>query len=242
GMVVGPGLAGLLAPTNLSLPLYLTAALPAVALVVLWRMLPRVEHHAPPQAARLALSDARLRLPMFAAFLSMFSVAIAQIAVGFYALDQLGAEPAAAGKIAGVALAAVGVALVLAQVFLRALGWPPIRLIRVGAAIGAAGFAAVMLASSAPMLWACYAVAAFGMGWVFPSVSALAANAVEAHEQGATAGAVAAAQGLAIILGPLVGTAIYALDPRAPYGLMGALLLVIVVWGRPRPNRAGATA
>jgi MFS transporter, DHA1 family, tetracycline resistance protein len=243
GMVVGPGLAGLAAPIDLSLPLYLTAALPAVALAVLRRVLPRIEHHAPTEAAKLGLFDPRLRRPMAAAFLSMFCVAIAQIAVGFYALDQLRAEPAAAGKIAGIALAAVGVALVVAQIFLRALNWPPVRLIRLGAAIGAVGFGGVILATSAPLLWSCYAVAAFGMGWVFPSVSALAANAVEAHEQGATAGAVAAAQGLAIILGPLVGTAVYALDPRAPYGLMGALLLVIVAWRRtsrvPANSRRG---
>lgn len=229
GMVVGPGFAGLMAPTDLSLPLYLTAALPAVALVVLWRVLPRIEHHTPPAAAKLSVLDARLRQPVVTAFLSMFCVAIAQIAVGFYALDQLRAEPAAAGRIAGIALAAVGVALVFAQVFLRALDWSPARLIRIGAAIGAVGFGGVMLASSAPLLWGCYAVAAFGMGWVFPSVSALAANAVEAHEQGATAGAVASAQGLAIILAPLIGTAIYALEPRAPYGLMSALLLVLVL-------------
>ena len=43
---------------------------------------------------------------------------------------------------------------------------------------------------------AAYALAAFGMGFVFPSFQALAADAVEAHEQGAAAGTVAAAQGL----------------------------------------------
>lgn len=233
GMVVGPGFAGLMAPVNLSLPLYVTAILPAVALVVLWRVLPKVEHRAPADKAAPKLTDPRLRTAMTVGFTAMFSVAIAQIVVGFYALGRLDLTPAAAANAAGVALAAVGVALVVAQLLLRRLSWSPARFIQVGAVIGAVGFAAVMLADGAALLWAGYAVAAFGMGWVFPSVSALAANAVDADEQGAAAGAIAAAQGLAIVLGPMIGTAVYAIDPRAPFALMALMLVLILAQVRP---------
>ncbi len=232
GMVIGPGFAGLVGPWSLSLPLYLTAALPAVAFLVLLRVLPRRHHQAPSRANPLKLTDIRLRRPMSVAFVAMFSVAVAQITVGFYALDRLHLAPGDAANAAGIALAAVGVALVVAQIFLRQLGWAPTRLIRFGALIGGAGFAAVTLASTAPMLWACYAVAAFGMGWVYPSVSALAANSVEAHEQGAAAGSVAAAQGLGTILGPIAGTFIYTIDNGAPYVLVGVMLVVIAIWDR----------
>lgn len=239
GMVIGPGFAGLVGPINLSLPLYLTALLPAVALLVLWQVLPRHEHHAPPKADPLRLTDSRLRRPMTVAFIAMFSVAVAQITVGFFALDRLHLDPAGAANAAGIALAVVGVALVLAQVVLRQLGWPPMRLIRVGAVIGGIGFAAVTLATSAPLLWACYATAAFGMGWVYPSVSALAANSVEAHEQGAAAGSIAAAQGLGIILGPIVGSFVYTLDNGAPFALVGVMLLVAAFWRERSCGDAG---
>lgn len=229
GMVIGPGFAGLIGPISLSLPLYITAALPAVALVVLWRILPKIEHHAPPKAEPLRLADKRLRRAMTVAFVAAFGVAVAQITVGFYALDRLHLDPAGAANAAGIALAAVGVALVLAQVVLRQLGWPPARLIRIGGVIGALGFGAVILATTAPMLWACYAVAAFGMGWVYPSVSALAANSVEAHEQGAAAGSVAAAQGLGIVIGPIVGSFLYTLDNGAPFALIGVMLAIVVL-------------
>lgn len=232
GMVIGPGFAGLVGPWSLSLPLYLTAALPAVAFIVLWRVLPRREHHAPPKAQPLKLTDARLRRAMSVAFVAMFSVAVAQITVGFYALDRLHLAPGDAANAAGIALAAVGVALVVAQIFLRQLGWQPERLIRIGCVIGGAGFMAVTLAGNAPMLWACYAVAAFGMGWVYPSVSALAANSVEANEQGAAAGSVAAAQGLGTILGPIAGTFIYTVDNGAPYALIAVMLIVTAIWRR----------
>lgn len=230
GMVIGPGFAGLVGPINLSLPLYLTAFLPAVAFAVLWRVLPRHEHHAPPSADPLRLTDPRLRQPMTIAFVAMFSVAVAQITVGFFALDRLHLDPAGAARAAGIALAAVGVALVLAQVVLRQLDWSPMTLIRLGALIGGVGFAAVTLATSAPLLWACYALAAFGMGWVYPSVSALAANAVDAHEQGAAAGSIAAAHGLGVILGPIVGSFVYTLDNGAPFALIGGLLLIVAAW------------
>ncbi|WP_311267780.1 MFS transporter [Sphingobium sp. WCS2017Hpa-17] len=227
GMVIGPGFAGLVGPINLSLPLYLTAFLPAVAFAVLWRVLPQQEQHAPPKADLLRLTDPRLRRPMTIAFVAMFSVAVAQITVGFFALDRLHLDPAGAAHAAGIALAAVGVALVLAQVVLRQLDWSPMTLIRLGAFIGGVGFAAVTLATSAPLLWACYAVAAFGMGWVYPSVSALAANAVNAHEQGAAAGSIAAAHGLGVILGPIVGSFVYTLDNGVPFALVGGLLLIV---------------
>lgn len=229
GMVIGPGFAGLVAPISLSLPLYLTAVLPAVALLVLWRVLPRREHHAPPKAEPLRLADPRLRRPVTVAFVAAASVSVAQITVGFFALDRLHLDPAGAAHAAGIALAIVGVALVCAQVVLRKLGWAPERLIRVGGVLAAVGFFSVVLATAAPMLWASYALAAFGMGWVYPSVSALAANAVGPHEQGAAAGSVAAAQGLGIVVGPIAGTALYGMDNGLPYALVAVVLLLVVL-------------
>lgn len=240
GMVIGPGLAGLVAPFGLSLPFYATAILPMIALLVLWYALPVVAQPARPPRPPLRLFDPRLLRPMTVAFVAMFSVAIAQIIVGFFALDRLNLTPADAAQAAGLALAGVGIALVCAQAVLRKLGWAPARLIRIGATIGGLGFASVMLATSPLMLWASYTFAAFGMGWVYPSISALAANAVEAHEQGAAAGTISAAQGLGTILGPIIGTTIYAIDIAAPYALIGILLIVTALWGRSGDQRRGA--
>ncbi len=236
GMVVGPGLAGLLAVHGLELPLIVTAVLPLVALLVMWRWLPRDERPQVQDAPTLRLRDARLRRPLVLGFAAMFSVTIAQVAVGFFALDQLRLEATEVARAAGIALTSVGVALILAQLLLRQLNWPPQRLIRVGGLISALGFAAVIFATSAPLLWAAYFVAAAGMGWVFPSVSALAANAVEAHEQGATAGTLAASHGVGMIVGPLAGTLVYELYPGAPFVLIAALLVLCVLW----PERAPA--
>ncbi|MGG4642539.1 MFS transporter [Pseudomonas aeruginosa] len=223
-------LAGLLATHGLVLPLLVTGALPLVALLALWRWLPREERRQPNRGAALAIGDRRLRRPLAVGFVAMFSVTVAQITVGFFALDRLRLDSADAARVAGIALTAVGVALILAQLLVRRLDWPPPRLIRVGGLVAAIGFAAVCFADSPPLLWLAFFVAAAGMGWVFPAVSALNANAVRAEEQGAAAGTLVAVHGFGLISGPLLGALLHQLDSRAPYALVGLLLALAAFW------------
>lgn len=229
GLVVGPALAAALAQYGLGLPLYVTAALPLLAIGILWRLLPRNERISGTASAALGLGDARLRRPMIVAFAAMFSVAIGQITVGFFAIDRLQLEPEPAARAAGLALTLVGVGLIVAQLIVRKLHWSPQRLIRIGALVSAAGFGAVSLVSTQWALMVCFFFAAAGMGWVFPAFSAMAANAVQPHEQGAAAGSVGAAQGLGIVLGPLAGSLLYELGPGIPYLLVGGLLVLVAL-------------
>ncbi|UTL83398.1 MFS transporter [Pseudomonas putida] len=234
GLVLGPALAALLARHSLSLPFHVMSLLPASAfLVLLFKLKPQplAHRHAP---SPVHLSDPRLRRPLLVAFSAMLSVTVSQIIVGFFALDRLQLGPAEAAQAAGIALTTVGVALILSQIILRQLEWPPLKMIRIGASVSALGFAAGSLATSAPWLWGCYFVAAAGMGFVFPAFSALAANAMHASEQGATAGSIGAAQGMGAVIGPLAGTLIYALDPRLPFLVVAVLLLLVGLWPMPR--------
>jgi len=238
GLVVGPALAAVLAQHSLSLPFHIMSLLPASAfLVVLFKLKPQplAQTYAP---SPVRLSDARLRRPLLVAFSAMLSVTVSQIVVGFFALDRLQLAPTDAAQAAGVALTTVGVALILSQVLLRQLEWPPLKMIRVGASVSGLGFAAGALATTAPWLWSCYFVAAAGMGFVFPAFSALAANAMQASEQGATAGSIGAAQGMGAVIGPLAGTLVYALDPRLPFLAVALLLLLVGLWPLPRDQRA----
>lgn len=238
GLVLGPAVAALLARFSLSLPLYAMAVLPLIAFLVLLFKLPRQELHLKQAPRPVRLGDPRLRRPMAVAFVAMLCVSVAQITVSFYALDRLGLSPADAAQTAGIALAMVGVALICAQLVVRKLEWPPLRMIRVGALIAACGYAGSILVDSAWGLWLAFFVSAAGMGGVFPSFSALAANAVEASEQGATAGSIGAAQGLGVVIGPLAGTLIYAVEPRLPYLIAGLLLLLVAAWPDHKTSRS----
>ncbi|CAM4031863.1 Major facilitator superfamily transporter [Pseudomonas reidholzensis] len=237
GLVLGPAVAALLARHSLSLPFWIMSLLPAMAfLVLLFKLKPQpLAHTYAPNPVRLA--DPRLRRPLLVAFSAMFSVTVSQITVGFFALDRLQLPPTEAAQTAGIALTTVGVALMLSQVLLRRLEWPPLKMIRVGASLSAIGFAAASLAGSAEWLWASFFIAAGGMGFVFPAFSALAANAMHASEQGATAGSIGAAQGMGAVIGPLAGTLVYAVDPRLPFVAVALLLLLVGLWPMPAAAR-----
>ncbi len=231
GMVLGPAAAGWVAQGNLALALYAAAALPLVSLLVVWRWLPAITPAQPGgqrPKTRMRVFDPRLRLPVYTAFAAMVSVTIAQVVVGFFAIDRLQLTPEAGAAAAGLSLTAVGAGLMLSQALvMRLRSVPPMRWIALGALVSALGFAAVALVDARWQLLAAYGVAAFGMGFVFPSFQALAADSVDAHEQGAAAGTVASVQGMGMVVGPLLGTLLYRWSPNAPYLLVGAVLLVL---------------
>lgn len=233
GMVVGPAAAGWLAFHDLSLALYVAALLPLLSLLMIWWRLPDSAPRAPgPAGPRPTLGwlDRRLRLPLLAVFAAMISVTIAQVTVGFFAIDRLRLSPSDGARMGGLALTAVGVGLIIAQGLVMQLKQVrPTRWILVGAAISGLGFASVALISAPWQLLASYAVAAFGMGFVFPNFQALAADSVQAHEQGAAAGTVASVQGMGMVIGPMIGTLLYRWSPSAPYLLVGAVLLVLAL-------------
>ncbi|OYQ29339.1 MFS transporter [Pseudomonas mandelii] len=236
GLVIGPAIAALLSRFSLSLPFYAMAILPLLAFVVLHYKLKGQELHLRQAPRKVHLNDPRLRRPMAVAFVAMLCVSIAQITVGFFALDRLGMNPADAAQTAGIALTMVGFALICSQLVVRRLEWPPLRLIRAGALVAAVGFAGSILADAAWGLWLCFFVSAGGMGLIFPSFAALAANAVDASEQGATAGSIGAAQGFGVVIGPLAATLIYDIEPRLPYLVAAALLLLVALWPQPRQH------
>ncbi|MCD9032326.1 MFS transporter [Luteimonas sp. Y-2-2-4F] len=242
GMVLGPAAAGWIAARGIAVSLYLAALLPLVSLIALWWRLPDAP---PPQRPAsgprpvLAMLDRRLRLPVYAVFAAMVSVTIAQVAVGFFAIDRLGLSPLDGARAAGLSLTAVGVGLIVAQALvMRLKSVPPARWIALGALVSAFGFASVSLVAVQWQLLAAYGVAAFGMGFVFPSFQALTADSVEAHEQGAAAGTVASVQGLGMVVGPMAGTLLYRWSPNAPYLLVGAVLLVLAAAAALHPAEA----
>jgi len=233
GMVLGPAAAGWIAFHGIALALYVAAALPLLSLAVLWWRLPEAPPTDPalrkPRPA-MALTDPRLRLPVFTVFAAMVSVTIAQVVVGFFAIDRLQLSPADGARVAGLSLTAVGIGLVCAQgLVMRLKSVAPARWIAIGALVSGAGFASVGLVDTQSQLLLAYGVAAFGMGFVFPSFQALAADSVEAHEQGAAAGTVAAVQGMGMIAGPLLGTVLYRWSPALPYLFVGIVLGVLAI-------------
>jgi DHA1 family tetracycline resistance protein-like MFS transporter len=96
----------------------------------------------------------------------------------------------------------------------------------------------VLLAVSPWMAALSFFAAGLGMGLCFPSVSALASTRFSPGEQPACAAAMSTAQGMSMVLAPVLGTSAYELWPAAPFVLMlGAALLA---WSLEREPVAAA--
>lgn len=245
GLVIGPAIAGWIAFHDMALALYAALALPLLSLLAVWWWLPNTA--APDRGSAPAASahwfDPRLRLALFTVLAAMLAITVSQVAVGFFAIDRLGLTPAVGAKVAGLSLAAVGVGLVCSQVLVMQFKTvPPTRWIALGAVIAAVGFGAMVWVALQWQLLLAYAVGAFGMGFVMPSFPALAANAVDQHEQGVAQGTVASVQGLGMVIGPLLGTVLYAWSPNAPYVLLALILLALAVAAARHSGHMAATA
>lgn len=244
GMVMGPLMSGLLAGIGLQVPLFVAALLPVPALIWLAWRLPGVKPAAMPPKVRVPLLDPRIRLPVFAIFMAMGSVIAAQMSVGFYALDRLHLDAQAAARAAGMAMTGVGITLILVQGSMSRMKQINSRLcLQAGAWLAAAGFLLVTLWPTPFGLIVSYCITAVGLGLVFPSVQAIAANSVNREEQGAAAGSVAAAQGFAMVMMPLLCTLLYEVNPILPY-LAASLLLLLLGVGllrRPRQDNPPVT-
>lgn len=217
GLLFGPAAMAMLAGTSPATVLFSLALLPIPSLVFVATRLRKDVPRASTDARQLSLVDPRLIRPVLMAVLAMVAVGIAQIVIGFVALDRLSLSESAAMRLAGGGLTAVGVSLIMAQLAVKRLDWSPATLIRVGSGLAAAGFLAAAVAPSQETLILSYAVAGFGAGWVFPGISAYAANAVSASEQGRAAGAISSAMGIGAMLGPLLGGVLYQQSGAAPY-------------------------
>lgn len=224
GMLLGPAAVVLMAGPSPVLPLFLLAVIQVFALAYLWFRLPSDSKASAGIAPPLPLTDPRLIRPFAVAFCAMVAIGTAQIVVGFAALDRLGLAGPGATRVAGLALASVAVALILAQMVVGRLGWQPRRLMLTGGLIAAIGIGFAGFAPNAVGLVLAYALGGFGAGWVMPAINAAAANAVDADEQGRAAGAVSTALGIGAMVGPLVGGALYGLGHILPF-LAGALFL-----------------
>lgn len=241
GMVVAPPLAGWIAGYDMTLALAVFAVLPLAGLAGLRGRRDGREgavRQAPP---RLKPTEARLRLPWFSALALYSAVMIANSALGFYVVDRLGVSAQAAPLATGYALGSAGLGLIVTQALVgRFRSVAPAQWLRWGALAGGAGFASVLMAEAGQPLALCasYLVAACGMGAAFPAVAALASARVGPHEQAACAGAMSMAQGLSMVIGPLVGAMLYELHPAVPFASIGVILALVSVAASWRGARA----
>lgn len=230
GMIAGPGIAALAGSFDLVLPFYAVALLSVVAGVWAWRHIKEIpqphhdEHHERHNAS------IRSFLPFFAvSVLAMANLSCMQQASGFYFQDLYSLTAAETVKRTGPALMASAFGSVAAQMLVvRRLGWTPLQLLRTGAPLTAIGIGLMLSTTYYPFLVLGMGVFGVGQGMLIPGNVASLSLRAGAHEQGRAAGLNTSAQGCGFVIGPMLGSVLYRVDPLMPYATSLALALLLM--------------
>lgn len=240
GLVLGPGIGGMLGSYGVRLPLYVAAAFSLAnalyGLIVLPESLPRALRldfswrRANPIGALVLLR----RHPELSGLAGVsFVSTLAQVSlpstIVLYATYRYGWTL----KTLGITLTLVGVALVLAQVIVvpRAIKWlGSRRAIVTGLAFGAIGMTVAGLAPTGDILWLGIPILAL-WGIFGAAAQSLMTRHVTAGEQGQLQGATSSLTGISELVGPLIFPFVFAwfVRPGQPMALSGAPFILAAV-------------
>ncbi|MBP7701655.1 MAG: MFS transporter [Phenylobacterium sp.] len=247
GTVIGPFVAPLfvLPLIGLSGPMFGFALLAGVMLFVVWKFLPESKHMpVAPVKAEIAKDaaggDATKEKPMWrdprvTPFLIYgFIVAVCQTAqgqtLGFLIIDKLQLSPLEAQGFIAIAMMFGAMAGLLAQWgIIRMFEMTPRQLLRWGVAVAALGNVIVAFQPTYGAVVAGYAISSLGFGLARPGFTAGSSLAVGMHEQARVAGAIAAVNGVNVVLAPFF-VWLYERIAPAPFILCGGLMVLMLIY------------
>ena len=257
GTVIGPFVAPLfvLPLIGLSGPMFGFALLAGVMLFVVWKFLPESKHMpVAPVKAEIAKDaaggDATKEKPMWrdprvTPFLIYgFIVAVCQTAqgqtLGFLIIDKLQLSPLQAQGFIAIAMMFGAMAGLLAQWgIIRMFEMTPRQLLRWGVAVAALGNVIVAFQPTYGAVVAGYAISSLGFGLARPGFTAGSSLAVGMHEQARVAGAIAAVNGVNVVLAPFF-VWLYERIAPAPFILCGGLMLLMLIYAFRNPQLRNA--
>ena len=232
GAMLGPAVGGLLASITLLTPLYFSILLTLGAAIAALVALP--ETPAQPRTSkpeRLKYTDPRLLPYVVVGILLFVGFAIVQQTIAFRFQDILNLSGAETARAVGISLMLAAAASLLMQtVILPRLDMPPFVLLKIAMPLMIIAFLILALGETQLALTTGMVMQGFGMGLAGPSFMAGASLAVSAKEQGAVAGIAGSCPPLGFTIGPLLGTALYALEPASPYWFALAIYLGLFVY------------
>jgi MFS family permease len=242
GAMIGPGIGGAVSAIGPIAPLYLTALLAAVMVVLIALYLP--ERTAPIERAprvRLSLFDSRLRsFLIFALSMGLINAILIQT-IGFYMLDALDFSEKEGPQFTGIALMCASMASLFSQlVLVQRFRLPAHMLMRIGPALLCAGHLLVAIGNDfGPVVFG-LVLSGFGAGMAIPGYAAAASLAVGSNEQGSAAGLTNSAGTIGFVAAPLIGFSLFEISPHAPFLLTATIAAGLLVFALVDPKIIGA--
>lgn len=234
GMVLGPGIAGWLAEFSLSFPFFLASGLSAIALLLVWIILPE-SHPAEkrtsgsnrakgPQLGQMWLA---LKSPIgflfVIGFLLSFGLTNFESIFGLYALNRFGYGP----RQVGILLTMIGLISAIAQGGLTGpvtRRWGETRVIKAALLASAIGFPLMLAANSYLTILLTIGFFVLSNSLLTPAVSSLISKRATTG-QGITLGLSNSFMSLGRSVGPLMAGFLFDLNMSLPY-LTGGLVML----------------
>jgi len=244
GMIIGPGIGGLLATGSLSTPFFIAAGMSLVSLALIALLLPESLPRESRVSAKgpIALVNFRelwralfspIGFLLLLAFLATFGTSNFESVFGLYVLKKLGYGPEQVGGI----LTVVGVIALIGRGLLTGAVTKWVgegTAIRASLIAGAFGFVLLLLANSYPAVLLTTGFFVFTTTFLRPSIHSLTSRRASVG-QGAAMGLSNSFVSLGRVAGPIYAGAIFDLHPNLPY-ISGAIILLFVflisLWGR----------
>lgn len=240
GQAFGPAIcAALAAWVGLVFPIWLIAALAALAAFSVWRFLPE---NTPPKTERPKRGDFREQMalardPRLSAYL-IYGFGLSVVAgvtvqvFGLFTMDRLGVSGENGAELTAAGFMVNALALLATQMaLLPRIKLTPRGLMAWGAGLCALGVAIQIAAPSLGALLVSQAIQGLGAGLARSGFSGGASVAVRPDEQGSAAGLVVSVNGAGFIFSPIVGGVAYeTLGMNVPLFITVALLLGMLLF------------
>jgi multidrug resistance protein len=243
GFIVGPGLAGALAPISYAAPIWAAAFVTLIATAMAWFWLPETVHRgsaatvSPWRAIPDVFSRRQLRPLLVADFVYWASFSVCNTTFALFASHRFGFGVTQTGYV----LAAFGFLGVIVQVgmvgpIVRMLG--VLRTLLLGLATAAAGWALVGISHSVLLFLLALVPAGIGVGLCNAALITLVSHAASKEEQGKVQGAAGALESLGRTIGPVWGNGtLQRFGESSPYASAAAAFvftsLVMLAYHQP---------
>ncbi len=228
GSILGPAVSGL-AVISLLTPLWAIAAIALLNGLFVLRFLPELpRQHSVTRPRRMKYTDPRI-LPFVVVGVLMFTgFALVQQTMGFRFQDVLGLTAGETARTFGIAMMLSAVCSLIAQgVIVQRLSLPPFSLLRWALPLLIVAFTILAFAETREALTGAMMILGFGMGMAGPGFMAGASLSVSPEEQGSVAGVAGSCGPLGFTIGPLIGGALYQIDPAFPYAFAAVVYLLL---------------
>ena len=237
---LGPFIGGLLAGLDLSFAFYCAAILPLFALMLTYFKVQESDRLVLElsEKTHLKMTDSRIWFEVLVMFLTMNCIFTFNMCIGFFSKDHLNlATQQQSATVGGMTLSAVGLTLIIVQVLISKLK-PKRHLFLLGIGILCMALGTILFTLTQGLFFFIVSAVIMGIGGglILPMINTMTSLAVDAHEQGAASGLISAAQGLSMLVSPLIATLLYHYKNELPYWIAGILLLCSLIFIPKRVN------